>query len=188
MDKSTVYDNLPPEFLLRMKEMLGPEYEPFLESFRHPRRYGLRLNTAKITAEEFKEKRAKTEQDLQDIDNQISDIELKQSTQILPTITIQTLENCKAVATYDPELLSRIIEKVIVHPDKKIEVIFKGKDFIKENEKNKKIFYATIDKCVAAGRRTGNFKLNFVNFNFHTHFGRLTTFFVGENPKPIVSL
>ena len=53
MDKSTVYDNLPPEFLLRMKEMLGPEYEPFLESFRHPRRYGLRLNTAKITAEEF---------------------------------------------------------------------------------------------------------------------------------------
>ena len=91
--------------------------------------------SGKITAEEFKEKRAKTEQDLQDIDNQISDIESKQNTQALPSVTIQILENCKVITTYDPELLSRIIEKVIVHPDKKIEVIFKGKDFIKENAK-----------------------------------------------------
>ena len=42
---------LPPEFLCRMKEMLGPEYDSFLQSLDSPRTYGLRVNTAKISCE-----------------------------------------------------------------------------------------------------------------------------------------
>lgn len=44
---------LPPEFLCRMKEMLGPEYDSFLQSLDSPRTYGLRVNTAKISCEEL---------------------------------------------------------------------------------------------------------------------------------------
>lgn len=44
---------LPKAFLVRMKEMLGGEYEAFLKSYEMPRTFGLRLNSAKIDAEEF---------------------------------------------------------------------------------------------------------------------------------------
>ena len=44
---------LPQAFLSRMREMLGDEYEEFLESYQKPRTYGLRVNTSKITCEEF---------------------------------------------------------------------------------------------------------------------------------------
>lgn len=44
---------LPREFCLRMQEMLGPEYEEFIGSYQKPRTYGLRVNTAKITCEDF---------------------------------------------------------------------------------------------------------------------------------------
>ena len=44
---------LPQAFLARMREMLGDEYEEFLESYKKPRTYGLRVNTSKITCEEF---------------------------------------------------------------------------------------------------------------------------------------
>lgn len=44
---------LPVPFLDRMKEMLGSEYDAFLESYRSPRTYGLRVNTSKISCEEF---------------------------------------------------------------------------------------------------------------------------------------
>ena len=40
-------------FLTRMKEMLGNEYPAFLSSFSAPRTYGLRINTSKITCEDF---------------------------------------------------------------------------------------------------------------------------------------
>lgn len=36
-----------------MKEMLGNEYPAFLSSFSAPRTYGLRINTSKITCEDF---------------------------------------------------------------------------------------------------------------------------------------
>lgn len=49
-------ENLPQEFLERMESMLGEEYEAFLKSYEEPRKYGLRVNTAKISVEEFKEK------------------------------------------------------------------------------------------------------------------------------------
>lgn len=44
---------LPTPFLIRMQEMLGSEYEAFLESYENPRTYGLRVNTAKISCEDF---------------------------------------------------------------------------------------------------------------------------------------
>ena len=45
---------LPENFLIRMKKMLGEEeYEDFLKSYEKPRTFGLRLNTAKISPEEF---------------------------------------------------------------------------------------------------------------------------------------
>ncbi len=44
---------LPQEFLARMKNMLGGEYEDFLRTYEEPRRFGLRVNTLKISVEEF---------------------------------------------------------------------------------------------------------------------------------------
>ena len=35
---------LPEKFLERMREMLGEEYEEFLETYREPREFGLRVN------------------------------------------------------------------------------------------------------------------------------------------------
>lgn len=45
--------NLPVEFLRRMQENLGEEYPAFLESYQKERVQGLRINTAKISCEEF---------------------------------------------------------------------------------------------------------------------------------------
>lgn len=47
---------IPEAFALRMREMLGDEYEQYLASYQEPRNYGLRVNTMKITAEEFEKK------------------------------------------------------------------------------------------------------------------------------------
>lgn len=44
---------LPIEFLDSMKELLGEEYEAYLNSFNEKRVYGLRVNTSKISPEEF---------------------------------------------------------------------------------------------------------------------------------------
>ena len=44
---------LHPAFLTRMEKMLGNEYPAFLSSFSAPRTYGLRINTSKITCEDF---------------------------------------------------------------------------------------------------------------------------------------
>ena len=46
---------LPEEFLERMEKMLGTEYEAFLKSYEEPRKFGLRVNTAKISVEKFQE-------------------------------------------------------------------------------------------------------------------------------------
>lgn len=45
--------SLPESYLTTMKEMLGADYEAYLESFNDSRLYGLRVNTLKITPEEF---------------------------------------------------------------------------------------------------------------------------------------
>lgn len=45
--------NLPPEYLARMKTLLGEEYDPYLESLDEDRACGLRVNTSKISVEDF---------------------------------------------------------------------------------------------------------------------------------------
>ena len=46
---------LPEDFKLRMKDMLGNEFDLFLDCYDIPRRNTLRINTLKISAEKFKE-------------------------------------------------------------------------------------------------------------------------------------
>ena len=45
--------NLPEKFLTRMRERLGEEYPAFLSSYQKPPYKGLRVNTLKLSAEEF---------------------------------------------------------------------------------------------------------------------------------------
>jgi len=46
---------LPERFKQRIKEQLGEEYEAYLQSFQEKSRNGLRVNTGKLSAEEFKQ-------------------------------------------------------------------------------------------------------------------------------------
>lgn len=48
-------EQLPQLFLSRMKEMLQEEYPAFLKSYEVPRKFGLRVNTNKISVEKFLE-------------------------------------------------------------------------------------------------------------------------------------
>ena len=45
--------NLPEEFEIKMKKLLGAGYEEFLASYDRPRNFGLRVNVDKISPEEF---------------------------------------------------------------------------------------------------------------------------------------
>ena len=42
---------LPQEFLERMERMLGEEYGEFLRTYEEPRKFGLRVNTLKISVD-----------------------------------------------------------------------------------------------------------------------------------------
>ncbi|MHB8065072.1 MAG: RsmF rRNA methyltransferase first C-terminal domain-containing protein [Ruminiclostridium sp.] len=44
---------LPEEFVNKMQELMGEEFNSYLESYKKPRFYGLRVNTLKISVEEF---------------------------------------------------------------------------------------------------------------------------------------
>ena len=46
-------EQLPKAFLSRMEDMLQDEYTAFLKSYENPRHFGLRVNTLKISVEEF---------------------------------------------------------------------------------------------------------------------------------------
>ena len=46
-------EQLPSTFLDRMKDMLKEEYPAFLSSYNSPRKFGLRVNTLKLSAQEF---------------------------------------------------------------------------------------------------------------------------------------
>ena len=53
MPDSDKIQTLPLPFLERMKEMLGDDYDAFLKSYKNPRTYGLRVNTAKLSCQDF---------------------------------------------------------------------------------------------------------------------------------------
>ena len=44
---------LPEEFERRMQRLLGEDFSDFLASYDRPRTYGLRVNTSRISLEEF---------------------------------------------------------------------------------------------------------------------------------------
>lgn len=48
-------EQLPSAFLARMKDMLGEEYSAFLNSYDSQRKFGLRVNTLKLSSQEFAE-------------------------------------------------------------------------------------------------------------------------------------
>ena len=45
--------NLPEKYTAAMKEMLGDDYEAYINSFNDKRLYGLRVNNLKISTEDF---------------------------------------------------------------------------------------------------------------------------------------
>ena len=45
---------LPNQFCGQMKQILGDEYDDYLQSMKESKRYGLRVNTAKISVADFK--------------------------------------------------------------------------------------------------------------------------------------
>ena len=51
--KKALREQLPEKFTLRMKELLGDEYEDFLNSYDEKSYAGLRMNTLKIMADEY---------------------------------------------------------------------------------------------------------------------------------------
>ena len=53
MTDSDKIQTLPLPFLERMKEMLGDDYNTFLQSYENPRTYGLRINTTKLSCQDF---------------------------------------------------------------------------------------------------------------------------------------
>lgn len=53
MSEHTITEILSSAFLDRMQIMLGNEYDDFLKSYEAPRTYGLRVNTSKISCEDF---------------------------------------------------------------------------------------------------------------------------------------
>ena len=44
---------LPEKYLDSMKALLGNEFDDYIQSFEEPRLYGLRVNTSKISVEDF---------------------------------------------------------------------------------------------------------------------------------------
>ena len=53
MQNQTIFPVLPEEFIKRMKKLLKDDYPAFEASFAEPRTYGLRINTSRISPEEF---------------------------------------------------------------------------------------------------------------------------------------
>ena len=51
--KKSLKEQLPKTFVLRMKELLGSEFEAFSDSYEEKINAGLRMNTLKITPEEY---------------------------------------------------------------------------------------------------------------------------------------
>lgn len=75
----------------------------------------------------------KTNQELlADLENQISDLQEKAANQEPDTEEkIEQLTQYSMLEQYDGDVLSNIIDKVLIYNDKDIEVVFKGENFIR---------------------------------------------------------
>ena len=77
----------------------------------------------------------KTNQELlEDLENQISSLQEKEVIQPSePNEKIEQLTKYSMLEQYDGDVLSNIIDKVLVYNDKDIEVVFKGENFISKS-------------------------------------------------------
>lgn len=86
----------------------------------------------KYTKEEYVQLRKKNQELLADLENQISDLQEKVANQEPDAEEkIEQLTQYSMLEQYDGDVLSNIIDKVLIYNDKDIEVVFKGENFIR---------------------------------------------------------
>ena len=86
----------------------------------------------KYTKEEYVQLRKTNQELLADLENQISDLQEKAANQEPDTEEkIEQLTQYSMLEQYDGDVLSNIIDKVLIYNDKDIEVVFKGENFIR---------------------------------------------------------
>lgn len=85
----------------------------------------------KYSKEEYVKLRTTNQELMEDLENQISDLQEKEAIQQPKSNDkIEQLTKYSMLEQYDGEVLSNIIDKVLVYNDKDIEVVFKGENFI----------------------------------------------------------
>ena len=86
----------------------------------------------KYTKEEYVQLRKTNQELLSDLENQISDLQEKVANQEPDSEEkIEQLTQYSMLEQYDGDVLSNIIDKVLIYNDKDIEVVFKGENFIR---------------------------------------------------------
>lgn len=86
----------------------------------------------KYTKEEYVQLRKTNQELLADLENQISDLQEKVANQEPDAEEkIEQLTQYSMLEQYDGDVLSNIIDKVLIYNDKDIEVVFKGENFIR---------------------------------------------------------
>lgn len=86
----------------------------------------------KYTKEEYVQLRKTNQELLADLENQISDLQEKAANQEPDAEEkIEQLTQYSMLEQYDGDVLSNIIDKVLIYNDKDIEVVFKGENFIR---------------------------------------------------------
>ncbi len=91
-----------------------------------------RNENPKYTKEEYVQLRKTNQELLADLENQISDLQEKAANQEPDAEEkIEQLTQYSMLEQYDGDVLSNIIDKVLIYNDKDIEVVFKGENFIR---------------------------------------------------------
>lgn len=86
----------------------------------------------RYTKEEYVQLRKTNQELLADLENQISDLQEKVANQEPDSEEkIEQLTQYSMLEQYDGDVLSNIIDKVLIYNDKDIEVVFKGENFIR---------------------------------------------------------
>lgn len=86
----------------------------------------------KYTKEEYVQLRKTNQELLADLENQISDLQEKVANQEPDAEEkIEQLTQYSMLEQYDGDVLSNIIDKVLIYNDKDIEIVFKGENFIR---------------------------------------------------------
>ena len=85
----------------------------------------------KYTKEEYVQLRKNNQELLADLENQISDLQDKAAKPELDAEEkIERLTQYSMLEQYDGDVLSNIIDKMLIYNDRDIEVVFKGENFI----------------------------------------------------------